>query len=236
MIDCYIIALSAPLRRFSRVTSERLFLSSICLISLIFVSVFQSRLSSVFIKPMYYKDIDTLVELDNSNFSIHLKHQAMLDDLFLEPNSTLKKSLRSKLFLTPQSSVSKLIHKQNEAFITRKSSTRLNHEKYFRNNELHLVEECPILYNIGFVFPKHSVFKDRINEILLNLLNGGFMEKWIQDMYYTTKLQNIKEINFQYSNFKILNLSDLQLSFCVLGSGLLISIFVLFIETIYTKF
>lgn len=235
MIDCFIIVLSAPLRRFSKVTSERLFISTICMISLIFVSVFQSRLSSVFIKPMYQKDIDTLVELDNSNFSIHLKHQAMLDDLFLDPNSTLKKSLRKKLVLSPRSSMAKLVHKKNEAYITRKSTSKLRNEIYFLNNQLHLVKECPILYNIGFVFPKNSVFKERINEILLKLLNGGFMEKWIKDMHYTTTLQNIKELNFQYRNFKILNLSDMQLPFCVLGCGLIISIFVLLFEKIYSN-
>lgn len=235
IIDCFIIVLSAPLRRFPRVTSERLFLSSICMISLIFVSIFQSGLSSVFIKPMYYKDIDTLVELDNSNFSIHLKHQAMLDDLFLDPNSTMKKSLRNKLVLSPRSSMSRLVYRNHEAYITRKSTTKLSNEIYFLNNQLHLVKECPILYNIGFVFPKNSVFKERINEILLNLLNGGFMEKWIKDMYYTTTLHHIKELNFQYRNFKILNLIDMQLPFCVLGCGLVIAFFVLLIENFYSK-
>lgn len=236
IIDCFIIVLSAPLRRFPKVTSERLFLSSICMISLIFVSIFQSGLSSVFIKPMYYKDIDTLVELDNSNFSIHLKHHAMLDDLFLDSNSTMKKNLRNKLVLSPRSSMSRLVYRTNEAYITRKSTTKLSNEIYFLNNQLHLVKECPILYNIGFVFPKNSVFKERINEILLNLLNGGFMEKWIKDMYYTTTLRHIKDINFQYQNFKILNLSDMQLPFCVLGCGLIISIFVLLMEKMYSKY
>lgn len=232
LIDCFIISLSAPVRRFPRVSSERIFISAICLISLIFVSMFQSRLSAVFITPVYYEDINTLAQLDKSNLFIELKYQAMLDDLFPENSTEMIERLSKKLKLvtSAQSVMARVARDGGVATVTRKSTTKLDNSIYFTKNQLNLVKECPRIYNLGFVYPKHSVFATRINEVLLDMVAGGLIDKFIREMYFNTTLSNVKQFgSYHIDSYKVFTLTDLQLAFYILGVGIIISgLFLLF--------
>lgn len=239
LIDCFIIALSAPVRRFPRVGSERFFISAICLISLVFVSIFQSRLSAVFITPVYYEDINTLAQLDESNLFIDLKYQAMLDDLFPENSTPMIERLSKKLRLvvSSESVMAKVAREGGVATVTRKSTTKLDNLIYFTNNQLNLVKQCPRIYNLGFVYPRHSVFATRINEILLDMVSGGLIDKFIREMYYNKTLSNIKQFgSYHIDSYKVFTLNDLQLAFYILGAGIIISSIFLLLEFISLKF
>lgn len=239
LVDSFIIALSSPIRRFSRVTSERVFISSICLISLVFVSIFQSRLSSVFITPVYYEDINTLTQLDESNLFIDLKYQSMLDDLFPENSTPTIESLSKKLRLvvSAESVMARVARDGSVATVTRRSTTKLDNSIYFTNNTLNLVKQCPRIYNLGFVFPRHSVFATRINAILLNMVSGGLIDKFIREMYFNMTLRNIKKFgSYHNDSYKVFTLNDLQLAFYILGGGVAISSVFLALEFIALKY
>lgn len=238
LIDSFIIALSAPVRRFPRVSSERFFISAICLISLVFVSIFQSRLSAVFITPVYYEDINTLAQLDESNMFIDLKYQAMLDDLFPENSTPMIERLSKKLRLvsTTESVMAIVAREGGIATVTRRSTTKLDNSIYFTNNQLNLVKECPRKYNLGFVYPKHSVFASRINDILLDMVSGGLIDKFINEMYFNKTLSNIKHFgSFHMDSYKVFTLTDLQLAFYILGAGIVISSIILSLEFLSLK-
>lgn len=74
VIDTWLLFLSIPMRRFTRVQNERLLVAAICLVSMIFVSMYQSGLATVFLKPLYFKDITSLEQLDNSGQIIQVKY------------------------------------------------------------------------------------------------------------------------------------------------------------------
>lgn len=74
VIDTWLLFLSIPMRRFTRVQNERLLVSAVCLVSMIFVSMYQSGLATVFLKPLYFKDITSLEQLDNSGQIIQVKY------------------------------------------------------------------------------------------------------------------------------------------------------------------
>lgn len=72
-IDVLILMTSSPFRRFSANSSDRFVIASICIVSLNFVSVFQSGLSTAYTKPSFYTAIDTLEQLDESGKPIIIK-------------------------------------------------------------------------------------------------------------------------------------------------------------------
>lgn len=238
LVDTVIIGLSAPLRHIPKVTSERFFIATIFLISLIFVSMFQSRLASVFITPLYYKEINTLSDFSDSDLKISIKFQAMFDDVFPENTSNIIfGKLREKLNLIPMSSpdvTSDVAEKGGYATLERKASVHLTNLIYLIKNQVHLIQECPRSYNLGFALPKNSAFMPRINEILMRLLNGGFINKWIDEMAFNMTLSNLKNYGkYQLVNYRILTVSDMEFSFLVLGTGIGISFIVFFMEILF---
>lgn len=223
LIDMFILMISAQMRRISKFTSERCFICAISILSLVFVSIFQSNLATVYIKPLYYKDINTLSELDNSELRIGLKYQGLIDDIFPANSSILFESLRNKLLLVNFSVMQYMVTNGNLATATRKTTISLDNAIYFRNNSLHLIPDCPRVYNLAYAVQRYSVFSPKINEILLQLLNGGIISKWIKDMNYNQTMKVIRSNNGRTEIYKVLGNSDLELAYIILLIGITLS-------------
>lgn len=233
LVDSIMIMLSSPMRKLPKHTSERAFVASMCLVSLIFVSIFQSSLSTAFIRPVYYKDIDNMEDLAVSSLKIGIKYAAMLDDIFPPGSTGMLGVLREKLVLTNStSSLMEAIAKEGKLVaMTRKQLIEQSYSKYFASRQVHLVPQCPRSYNLGFFGPKHSIFMDRINEVLLNLNNGGFHEKWIRDLHYNYTWIALKEHgSFHEDSFKVLTVEDLLLPYLILAIGCCLAVAVFIIE------
>lgn len=236
-IDTVILMLSAPLRKFPTIYSERVFVAAICIISLVFVSLFQSSLATVFIKPMYYKDITTLKQLDDTNYIIKVKYKGYLDDLFPDNFADgVLSSLRRKLDFNADytSLLNETADKGTIATVTRKSSVNLDNAIFFTNKELYLVNECPRNYNLAYVLPKNSIFLERVNAILLRCLNGGLVYKWVNDMAFNTTIYNLNRFGGYYvAAYKILTVQDLQLPFYILVVGFCLGLISFIMEYIH---
>lgn len=231
-IDTWLLFLSVPIRRFTRVQNERIFISSVCLISMIFVSMYQSKLSTVFVKPLYFKDITSLKQLDESGQQILVKYAGYLDDVFPNDSTPTLQSLRSKMKLTNTSkgAMDIILEEDKVASITRKSTVKLDNSIYFIRHQLFLIErECPKNYFLAFMIPFHSPFLERVNEVLLNIQRYGFIQKWIDEINYETQLQNIAKMEVEIAK-KILSLNDLKFPFIVLISGVFLSTIFLLLE------
>lgn len=235
-VDTLLLFLSVPMRRFTRVQNERLFVGSVCLISMIFTSMYQSGLSTVFVKPLYFKDINSLEQLDASGVTIQVKYAGYMTDVF--PNDTVGtiKNLHDKMVLveTQISAMDLVKDLPKVATITRRSTKHLDNSLYFVKKQLHMVEkECPKNYFLAYMVPSHSVFLERFNEILMDIQRFGFIVKWIDDMEYDKTLINMKTFVETAGGAKVLSLDDLKFPFLVLFGGSSCSIAVLFIESFY---
>uniref|UniRef100_A0A1B0CS12 Uncharacterized protein n=1 Tax=Lutzomyia longipalpis TaxID=7200 RepID=A0A1B0CS12_LUTLO len=232
-VDSTIILVSSPLRRCTRVTSERIFLSSILILSLVVVAIFQSNLSTVFTHPIYYQDITTL------QLKITVKYKAMLDDLFPPEASEISEHLRHRIKIINLTSIpliETVMKDPTLATVTRKSTVLLENAKYFQTGEVFLVPECPKMYNLAYVMPKNSVFQRKFNRVLLFLTRGGFLEKWIGDMNHNTTWLNRKKLGYtEEQKFRIFNLEDMQLPFYVLLIGCTFSFAVLLCEVYFNR-
>lgn len=231
--------LSAPMKFLPYTTSERFFVSSICLMSLIITAIFQSNLATVSIKPNYYRDILSLSELSKSNLLIGIKFKPILDDIFPANTSKNFEKLRKKLYQWNQKNVSvmkTMSAKRSFASATRKTSLKLDNAIYITSKKLFMVPECPKTYNLAYALKKDSIFLEPINHVLNHLLNGGFIEKWINDMEYNQTFINVKQFGvFEDPQFKILTLEDVHLPAFTLLLGVFLSVIVLLCEILWFK-
>lgn len=231
--------LSIPMRRLTRAQYERLFVASICLVSIIFVSIYQSSLATVFVRPLYFKDIDTLKKLDASINNIYVKYSGYLTDVFPNDTSQLYRNLRNKMKLieTDKSAMDIVVKNEKIATITRESTIWLDNFLFFYQKVLFIIDnECPKEYFLAYMVPSKSPFLRRINQILLDFHRYGFIHKWIDDFYHDTEIKHLETmvITENVKKAKILSLNDLKFPFYALFGGSVLSISALLIEIIVT--
>lgn len=228
-IDTAVLIFSSPYgSRFPKIQSERVLISSICLFSLIVVAAFQSSLSTIYTKPMYYKNIETLEELDESGKRINSKYKTFLDDAFPLNSSELIDRLAKKVVWIQNESMIYRIDKYHEAGLTRKIQFDLS----YKSRNLHMISECPRKYRIAFVVPDNFYFLEEINRIFLRISEAGIVRKIIGLVSFTSNLQySIKNPQaMKKTNF---TLQDLQLGFYALLGGLTVSILVFAMESLW---
>nr|XP_019565581.2 uncharacterized protein LOC109433597 [Aedes albopictus] len=241
VIDTYILLVSAPFRRFTRSGIERLMLFGLMLVSLIFVSMFQSSLSSVFLHPMFYKDIDSLQRLDESGTKIPVKYKGFMDDVFPANYSPMMDSLRNKMIYEPDQDEPAMLDRVAQespkvAFVTRKSLVPLDDAIYIAKKKVIVVPECPRLYNLAYVVPRHSVLLEAINMIILRLLNGGLINHWINVMTFNATLRDLALYrSVGDEKFKVLTMTDLQFPFYLWAIGLTLSSVIFVFERLHYR-
>ncbi|XP_019847862.2 uncharacterized protein LOC105231923 [Bactrocera dorsalis] len=237
-IDTWVMWVRVNIRNYPPFISERIFIASLCLVSVIFGALFESSLATVYIRPLHYKDINTMKELDEANIRIYIKHGAMRDDLFYGHSSQIYQNLQKKLLLIGELE-ERLIHTMARggkfASVTRASSLELDDIHYFLTKKIHKIPEYPKSYNIAFLLPSHSPLEKSINILLLKFVQAGLIDHWIADMKYQAR---IKTRNFagyldeSGDKWKVLTLNDLQLSFYTIIFGSMLATIVLFLELI----
>lgn len=99
-VDLLMLMVQAPMRRFPKMQSERVFICSICLLSIVIVSMYQSGMATVFFKPFYFKDINTLEGLDKSGIEIQVKYLGYMSDVFPNDSSSVYHHMKKKMKFT----------------------------------------------------------------------------------------------------------------------------------------
>ncbi|KAH8243542.1 hypothetical protein KR032_008424, partial [Drosophila birchii] len=87
VVDTWVVWVRVNLSHLPVSYAERMFIGSLCLVSVIFGAIFESSLATVYIHPLYYKDINTMQELDDSGLKVVYKYTSMADDLFFSETS-----------------------------------------------------------------------------------------------------------------------------------------------------
>lgn len=241
-IDTWVVWVRVNIVRYPPYFSERIFVISLCLVSVIFGALFESSLATVYIKPLRYADINSLEELNEAISKIFIKHAAMKDDLFAGHSSEIYKSLNEKLILVAELE-ERLIEVMSKrggfAAVTRSSSLDLVDIRYFQTQKIHKIKECPKQYFISFLLAKHSPYEDVINVNLLKVVQGGFFNYWIGDSKHQAKIKMHKFPDYLEASagyvWKVLTLNDLQLSFIAWSLGVILSFVSLGIELLLRK-
>ncbi|XP_017473246.1 PREDICTED: uncharacterized protein LOC108364168 [Rhagoletis zephyria] len=223
-VDTWVLWVRVNIVRYPPFNSERVFIASLCLASVIFGAIFESSLATVFIHPLYYNDINTLQELDESNLKIIYKYSSMADDLFFSNTSLLYARLNKKLVHLQNLNADVMLDiakNGGKASVTRLTSIMLESLQFILAKQVHVIPECPKLYTISYVIPKDAPWEKAINDLLLQFCSSGLITKWINDMKTEVDIEVMTNgMNFEKSNvFKVLTVTDLQLAFYVVLLG-----------------
>lgn len=228
-VDGWSVMLSAPINNKPTARSERILMSWICILSLVLVTIFQSNLTTVFIKTPYHKNINTLKELDQKNYKVFSRYKNFMDDAFPENVSTTFRHLNERLEYSDLSrlELTRLIKMSRTSVLERESVYELS-----MKHDLHLVNECPRRYLLAYLVPKNSIYYDRINALLLRMIAAGITDKLVSDLYFHNSLN---KTYIPLENFKRLAMVDLQLPFSILAVCSAISFLVFLMEILLNK-
>ncbi|BFF92917.1 uncharacterized protein DMAD_10867 [Drosophila madeirensis] len=236
-IDTWVVWVRVNIGRFPPFHSERIFVASLCLVSVIFGALLESSLATVYIRPLYYRDVNTLEELDATGKFIYIKHPAFKDDLFYGHDSAVYRRLDAKMLLVAEGEerLIEMVSRQGKfAGVTRSASLQLNDIRYVMTKKVHKIPECPKSYHIGYVLPRPSPYLEQLNHVVLRLVAGGLMQLWTGESKERAKwsIQRFPDYLAQLDvgRWKVLTLSDVQLAFYALTIGCLLAACVCLLE------
>ncbi|EDW50993.1 uncharacterized protein LOC6619535 [Drosophila sechellia] len=236
-IDTWVVWVRVNVGRFPPFHSERIFVASLCLVSVIFGALLESSLATVYIRPLYYRDANTLRELDESGQPIYIKHPAFKDDLFYGHDSEVYRRLDAKMMLVAEGEerLIEMVSKRGGfAGVTRSASLQLSDIRYVMTKKVHKIPECPKNYHVAYVLPRPSPYLEEVNRIVLRLVAGGVVGLWTGEAKERAKwsIQRFPEYlaELDVGRWKVLTLSDVQLAFYALTIGCLLSAIVCMAE------
>lgn len=238
LVDTWVVWVRVNIMKYPPFHSERVFVVSLCLVSVIFGALLESSLATCYITPLYYQDIDTLKELDESGYKIYYKFSSMKDDLFFSEASPLFARLGKKLTYINDVNVDMIktvANKGRMAAVTRYSSLKTESISFLASNKVIYIQDCPKTYGIAYVVPKDFPFLEKINDVLLQLLSAGLIQQWIKEMYDQASINLINSHILDEEPLKILSLADLQLAFYLLLGGNTLAGITLLIEIFLSK-
>lgn len=239
--DTWVLWVRMIILRFPPYNAERIFTISLCLVSVIIGALIESSLSTVYIGSRYYKDINTLQELEDANLKIYIKHAAMRDDLFRGQYSSLYESLNQRVMLVgePEERLISIMSKRGGfVAVTRMFSLLTVDIYYFITKKIHIIPECPKTYHIAYMYGKNSPYEEPFNIALLKFLAAGLINHWIDGTQHEAqcKIHNFNEFiiesSYQWKSFQI---DDLQLAFYILTIGYLCATVLFLLEFVIYK-
>ena len=63
-----------------------------------------------------------------------------------------------------------------------------------------MAKECYVSFRIGLAMPKHSPYKERVNQVIGKIVAGGFINRWLDEMNGKAERVN-RQVCFQlFSN------------------------------------
>ncbi|EDV99774.1 uncharacterized protein LOC6564942 [Drosophila grimshawi] len=230
VVDTWVVWVRVNLSHLPDSYAERMFIGSLCLVSVIFGAIFESSLATVYIHPLHYKDILTMQDLDDSGINIVYKYSSMADDLFFSETSPLYASLNKKLVWNSDLDAdvtNEVATIGGKSGVSRYSSLMMESVNYLHMQRIWVVPECPKYYTISYVLPRNSPWEEAINAQLLLLLSAGLIPKWIDDQKFRVTIKTRTALirsEAVSSEVRVLTIGDLQLAFYVVIGGTLLAL------------
>ncbi|XP_046602648.1 uncharacterized protein LOC124296629 [Neodiprion lecontei] len=222
--------------------SERIFVGVCLLFSIIIVGTFQGSLYQEFTNPRYYRNLNTLAELDQSGLLIGTTSPNLGDIFGEDDNSPTLTHLRQKIKIFAKSKVrtiDKAASGRNIAAIERRNDLMLSTKTKFLDEHgepiLHVVNECPRTYHLAYMVQRDAFFLKRMNVLLRRMFDSGLTTYWYNSTVDSLIMKHhyamAKRIETR-SKLLAFKFENLQISFITLGCGLLLSTIVFIGERI----
>lgn len=159
--------------------NNRGILLTIVIFSFIMCSAYESIISSRLVNEPKAKQIDTLEELDKSGIKI----LTTFPDVFKPTSEDINKDslpnrLHTKQKYIPFSDVV-MLNETKSSILTKTTiaiyCNAINFDKTTGRDMFHIVKEKPLHLHRSFIVPKTSPYRERMNEILMQSIESGFV-------------------------------------------------------------
>lgn len=235
LIETMLIFVGSP-GNLPRGFSERTLLVFWFFFGIIVMGTFQGTLYESFTNPLRYHDLNTLAELDKSGLKIGTSSPNLGDIFGKDNDSVTLMHLREKVevFKNPEiSTIERTATKKDIAAIERKNDLSLTIKMKFLDENgdkiLHKIGECPSSYYLTYLVPSGAFYIPRMNYLLRRIFESGLIEYWynttVNDMLIKSRYSMIEKFHAK-DQAVAYNFANLQTSFIILASGLLMSTFV----------
>lgn len=114
------------------------------------------------------------------------------------------------------------------------------YSKIGRRSALHVSDGCFALYSVGFALPPNTVYRNKFNELILTLTQGGLVDKLMRDVKYSEKKRASgrqqpivgvgKPLRMNTPEERGLTLADTEGMFILLGIGFIVALAALISE------
>ncbi|KAI4504573.1 hypothetical protein M0802_000123 [Mischocyttarus mexicanus] len=209
---------------------ERILLSTLSITNVTIAGLFGGLLYKSLTNDIYYKDINSLSELDASGLPIVFLKYNLIDVFSDEPTeSPVLNNLRTK-FKHGVRALHDASFFRNASGLIRKKHFYLTEQSLLNDDlspKLHLVKECPRNYYLAYPIRKNSYLLEKIDLIIGRLHQAGLLTLWnnrtVMDLIYQRRNAPSRMQVHAGDKFVPFNLEDMQTSFYLLIVGLLLS-------------
>lgn len=203
--------------------------------SLFITLLYQGKLSGTLIIPKNRPDINTIAQLEESNYRVmsYPRYNKQIEESFQDSkNLTKYPKLMKRLVNVTQQHFFDTIKSMNVsvAYANKNHINLQLRRKLLRNGEVvyNQMKQCPVPYAIVYGLTYGSPYKGRINYLIRQSQEAGLIEKWdrenqIQEQITQSKLQ-------KHTDTIAFTLSHLQSAFFVYIIGCSIAAVMFFIE------
>lgn len=214
--------------------------------SFLITNAFTATIISSLIKPNHLSNINTIVELGESNLSI-------LYPKVLRKN--LENGFDNETWQLIGDNLKEIESWERFVDIVNRNKTQYayviadyiahymvnsNIDKRTGESIFHMVPECLVSHPKVYLFQRGSMYLGFINELLGQFHEMGMFRRWIREMNFWSMIKGLRTGNrmdrIDYSAVKVvITLEYLQTPFYMLGAGLLVSLNVFLIERWWYK-
>jgi hypothetical protein len=233
--DSWAVVLGVSVPAIPYIASLRVFFISWVIYSLSVSNIFQTFFVSYLIDPGLEQGINNIEELVDSELDIIL---SMYLALFFD-EKLLKSPNRRKLVDTPYECLQNVASKSNMAtMLSRVYFMSAGNEFLDRDKQFNLspFNEDVFSNHIFMLLKRGSCLLDRINDVILRLVEAGLPDKFLNDIIDTKHLystsQSGADLNEEYVSMTV---SHLQSAFVLLFLGTVLSVITLIMEILHRR-
>ena len=96
-------------------------------------------------------------------------------------------------FMNSESGLKYYLKNRNwKIFIKPRYRISSQHTNQFDESQFHMAKECFMSFRVGLSMPKHSPYRDRAHQIIEDLLAGGFVDRWMEEINEKAIIYNRK--------------------------------------------
>ncbi|KAJ3647490.1 hypothetical protein Zmor_019367 [Zophobas morio] len=216
-------------------THQMVFLTSCMILNVIVLGVIQGSLFTDFTTSRYYKEINTLEEVDRTGLPIMTFAWLIVND----SNSEILTRLKRKSMPDSYDMWDIVAYHRNVVAIDRQFEVEVALRTNFTGRSgvplLHIVDESIATYLQACIIPQGSPFLPIFNEIIVRMFEGGFILKWDNDVVDSLMIERINETSVE-EEFKPFRLEDVQVAFYVVSVGYVCSMAAFLGEILKSKF